>query len=247
MTSPARVLIIEDDADISQIVSTHLSRHGYSCTQAYSGSEARLLLERGDNAANSDENDATPIPFSVVICDLMLPGMPGEQLVELIRARDASAPIIVISARAAPSDKIDLLKLGADDYLAKPFDLDELLARVEVQLRHRRAPSGTAPGAHGALGFRSWELDTEARTLTAHGEPVALTRIEFNIVEILMRHPRRVFTKQELFEGAWGEPYAADDNTINVHVSNIRTKLRASGTADYIRTVWGMGFKLVEE
>lgn len=236
------VLIIEDDADINQIVATRLERDGYLCTQAFSGSEAKLLLERGLEAHAADKTE--DFPFDLIISDLMLPGTTGEELVAAIREHGADVPVIVISARTTAADKIDLLKLGADDYLTKPFDLDELVARVEVQLRHRGhvAVSGSAGST---LRFRDWELDHEARTFTAAGAPVDLTRIEFNIVEMLMRHPKRVFTKQELFEGAWGEPYAADANTVNVHVSNIRTKLKPTGTADYIKTVWGMGFKLV--
>ncbi len=242
-----RVLIVEDDADINHIVATHLSRCGYTCTQAFSGTEAHLLLEAALTKASAGHS-AT---YNVVICDLMLPGMTGEELVALIRQNDASVPIVVTSARTAASDKIDLLKLGADDYLAKPFDLDELVARIEVQLRHRKQTVARASDAvsasHRTLAFRSWELDPEARTFTAHGMEIELSRIDFNIMEVFMRHPRRVFSKQELFEQAWGEPYAADDNTVNVHVSNIRGKLKASGTEGYIKTVWGMGFKLVEE
>lgn len=237
-----RVLIVEDDADINQIVATHLARHGMDCTQAFSGSEARLLA--GGDA----------FPFDIVVSDLMLPGLNGEELVSLIRERDARVPIIVISARTAASDRIDLLKLGADDYLTKPFDLDELVARIEVQLRHRGlsgagndAGDAATGASSSALTFRSWELDPEARTFAVAGEPVELTRIEFNILHALMSHPKRVFSKQELFEQAWGEPYAADDNTVNVHVSNIRAKLKASGTDGYIKTVWGMGFKLQED
>ena len=246
-----RVLIVEDDADINQIVATHLARRGYSCTQAFSGSEARLLV--------GSEGDAGDFPFDVVISDLMLPGLAGEELVGLIRACDAAVPVIIISARTAAADRIDLLKLGADDYLTKPFDLDELVARIEVQLRHRlraerkdgervarrNGGEGAAPAAC-ELRFRDWLLNRDTRTLRVAGEPVELTRIEFNILEIMMGHPRHVFTKAELFEAAWGEPYAADDNTLNVHISNIRGKLKASGTDGYVKTVWGMGFKLVE-
>ncbi len=232
-----RALIVEDDADINQIVATHLARHGMDCTQAFSGSEARLLI--GDDV----------FPFDIVVSDLMLPGLSGEELVALIRGRDAHVPIIVISARTAASDRIDLLKLGADDYLTKPFDLDELVVRIEVQLRHRGlagAGDDASDASAGVLRFRSWELDPEARTFSVAGEQVELTRIEFNILQALIEHPKRVFSKQELFERAWGEPYAADDNTVNVHVSNIRAKLKASGTDGYIKTVWGMGFKLQE-
>lgn len=244
-----RALIIEDDADINQIVATRLERAGYRCTQAFSGSEARLILSLGAGQGSRPDqpgaHNADPIPFDVIICDLMLPGMSGEDLVAAIRGRDPQVPIIVTSARTAVNDKIDLLKLGADDYLAKPFDLDELVARIEVQLRHRGHAAAT--GNADTLRFRAWELDPAARTFAAADRPIELTRIEFNLIEMLMRHPRRVFTKQELFEGAWGEPYAADDNTVNVHISNIRAKLKATGTNDYIKTVWGMGFKLVEE
>lgn len=234
----ARVLVVEDDAAINDVVTTRLSRAGHEVTQAFSGSEARLLLGGEDPA------------FDVVVCDLMLPGVTGEELVGLIRAHDAATPIVVVSARTTPADKVGLLRLGADDYLAKPFDLDELLARVEVQLRHH-APDAVGAQAAQALRWRRWELDPEARTLTVSpgdtgegGGAVALTRIEFNILELLVRRPNKVFTKAELFELAWGEPFAGDESTVAVHVSNIRAKLRPSGTDDYVRTVWGMGFKL---
>lgn len=247
---PTRVLIVEDDADINQIVATHLARCGFACTQAFSGSEAKLLLADAVNA------------FDVVLSDLMLPGLSGEKLVALVRERDARVPIIVISARTAATDRISLLGLGADDYLTKPFDLDELVARIRVQLRHRglspqsegpadpgTATGTTSPGATdgenpAVLRFCAWELDPAARTFSVNGAPVELTRIEFNIVATLVEHPRRVFSKAELFERAWGEPYTVDDNTVNVHVSNIRAKLKPTGTDGYIKTVWGMGFKL---
>ncbi len=234
----ARVLVIEDDAAINDVVTTRLTRDGHAVTQAFSGSEARLLL------GGAGEKD---VAFDVVICDLMLPGATGEELVGLIRGRDEATPVIVISARTAAADKIDLLHLGADDYLTKPFDLDELAARVEVQLRHR----GTETQRGEVLRWQRWTLDPEARTLAVapgeageRGGSVSLTKIEFNILEALVRRPNRVFSKSELFELAWGEPFAGDDSTVAVHVSNIRAKLRETGTDDYVQTVWGMGFKL---
>ena len=233
----ARALVVEDDAAINDVVTTALSRAGHDVTQAFSGSEARLLLCGAAGGA----------PFDVVVCDLMLPGVTGEELVGLVRGQGDGTPVVVISARSASADKVGLLRLGADDYLVKPFNLDELVARVEVQLRHRG--SGGRGGA--ALRWRRWELDPEARTLVVapgeEGEPggaVALTRIEFNVLELLVRRPNKVFSKAELFELAWGEPVAGDDATVAVHVSNIRSKLRATGTDSYVRTVWGMGFKL---
>ena len=229
MSEPASIVIIEDDADINEVVAVHLRRNGFACTQAFSGSEGRLLLSGSE-------------PFDLVITDLMLPGMAGEDVVRLVRAR-GDMPVIVMSARTTAADKVALLKLGADDYLTKPFDLDELHARVAVQLRHA---SRGAARTSSVLRFKNWTLDTEARTLAAAGEPVKLTRLEFGIVEALVRRPKKVFTKRELFEAAWHEECFVEDKAVNVHVSNIRGKLRASGTDAYIETVWGIGFKLAE-
>ena len=234
MENTAHILVIEDDIDINDVVAASLGRAGYACTQAFSGSEARLLLQAG--AATGKQ------PFDLVITDLMLPGASGEDLVREIRAR-SDAPVIVVSARTGANDKVELLKLGADDYLAKPFDLDELAARVAVQLRH--AARGTARAA-SALRYKDWALDPEARTLVAAGQPVKLTRLEFGIVETLVRRPKKVFTKQELFQAAWNEDCVVEEKAVNVHVSNIRGKLKPSGTDAYIETVWGIGFKLAD-
>lgn len=262
----ARILIVEDDADINEIIAVHLARKGHTCTQAYSGTEGVMRLGHGAGGSAVTEAGGAhaeePIPYDLVICDLMLPGATGEELIATVRGRDPELPVIVISARTSTTDRIDLLKLGADDYLTKPFDLDELAARVEVQLRHRRlkgpdvaARSGGAAGGDGhggtdtarSLTFRAWELDPVSRSFSVNGEALDLTRIEFNLIETLMRQPKRAFSKQDLFEAAWGEPYAGDDSTVTVHVSNIRAKLKPSGTDGYIKTVWGIGFKLTQE
>lgn len=232
------ILVIEDDAAINDVVCTRLRKEGYQVTPAFSGTEARFAL--------------VAQAFHLVITDLMLPGMTGEEVVGLIRQRNVTLPIIVISARTAAADKVDLLQLGADDYLTKPFDLDELTARVQVQLR-RVAPA--SPGAAAAavndsaassasLSYRDWQLDPVARTFAIQEQTIALTRTEFAMLELLMAHPSRVFTKQELYEHAWNEPYAAQDGTVAAHISNLRAKLRPSGTDGYIETVWGIGFKL---
>ena len=238
METVADILIIEDDPSINEVVCAHLERRGYRCRQAFSGTEGLLLLreQRPD----------------VVITDLMLPGVPGEEIVRAIRGADSALPIIVISAPITAADKISLLQAGADDYLTKPFDLDELQARIEVQRRHHaeRARAGTAAstakadGSSQLLAFRRWELDPDGRVFCVDGEEVAPTRTEFNILELLMGRPQKVFTKQELFELAWGEPYSVEDSTVNVHVSNLRRKLKPTGTDSYLQTVWGMGYKL---
>lgn len=234
MDRGAHILIIEDDGDINAVMAASLAKAGYECTQAFSGSEGRLLLKA---AATEGSLRA----FDLVITDLMLPGASGEDLVREIRA-GSDAPVIVVSARSEAADKVELLRLGADDYLAKPFDLDELHARVAVQLRH----AARGGGRSAALRFKDWVIDPEARTLTAAGQPVKLTRLEYAIVETLARRPKKVFTKRELFEAAWNEECFVEEKAVNVHMSNIRGKLKASGTEGYIETVWGIGFKLAD-
>ena len=221
-----RILIIEDDTDINNATAQYLRRQGCSCVQAFSGTEGRLLWREGG--------------FDLLLVDLMLPGLSGGELVAEVR-KTSQIPVIVLSARTELSDKVELLGLGADDYLTKPYQLEELWARILVQLRHASAaPAGEM------LRFREWELNLDEMALTAAGQPVGLTAHEFRIVELLVRWPKRVFTKQQIYEAVWGEAYAVEDKTITVHVSNIRAKLRPSGTDGYIQTVWGIGFKLAE-
>lgn len=222
------ILIVEDDGEINGIICESLRSSGYVCTDAYSGTEARMLLDAR--------------AFDLVICDLMLPGIPGEEVVKIAKSR--GIPLIVVSAKTDTADKVALLELGADDYLTKPFDLEELAARVAVQLRKTNAPSRSESGR---TRVGAWSIDTMARTLSVNGAEVPLTRIEYNILEVLALHPNRVYTRPELFELAWGVPYESDDNTVNVHLSTLRSKLKPSGTDRYIKTVWGVGFKLVPE
>lgn len=233
MNEPSHILIIEDDADINGIISSYLEKQGFVCTQAFSGSEAKLLLESGNRSAT---------PFDVVITDLMLPGMSGQELVSLIR-QEGHLPIIVISALDSPSQKIDLFQMGADDYLVKPFDLDELLARVYVQLRH---VSKSSRETNRGVTFKDWCVDSDARSLCVRGETVKLTRTEYDIIETMVGRPKKVFSKRELYEAVWNEDCFIEEKAINVHVSNIRSKLKDSGTDCYIETVWGIGFKLTD-
>lgn len=226
-----QILIVEGDADLNTIMATRLVKAGYSCTQAYSGSEAILQL-----AVNT---------FDLVITDLMLPGINGETLVDTLRSQGSHIPVLVTSARVSSADKVALLRLGADDYVAKPFDLDEFEARVAALLRRAgtgRLNSNDVNTAHLCIGL--WDIDRSAHCFSVKGNDIPLTRIEFNIIELLASHPRRVFTKAELYELAWGEAFAADDSTVNAHISNIRSKLRPTGTDSYLQTVWGLGFKL---
>jgi DNA-binding response OmpR family regulator len=221
-----RVLLVEDDTDINSSTAQYLRRQGCECIQAFSGTEGRLLWQAGG--------------IDLLLVDLMLPGLSGSELIAEVR-KTSRTPVIVLSAKTELSDKVELLGLGADDYLTKPYQLEELWARILVQLRHASA----APGG-GLLRYRDWALNLEEMTLTAAGQPVNLTAHEFKIVELLAGRPKRVFTKQQIYEAVWQEEYAVEDKTITVHISNIRAKLRPSGTEGYIQTVWGIGFKLAE-
>ncbi len=227
-----QILIVEDDAANSQMLREYLETHGYACSQAFSGSEAKLLFSMKE--------------FDLILLDLMLPGIPGEELVALFSEK---TPVIVLSAKSGLDSKVDVLSAGAEDYLCKPFQLPELLVRIQVQLRRRNRAAGDDVPKHTApkgrvYRYREWSLSPDTLELTAAGVPVALTRHEFLILELLIRNPKRVFSKQTIYEYAWGEEYLAEDKTLNVHISNIRSKLKESGTDSYIQTVWGMGFKL---
>ena len=222
----SHILIVEDDTDINNAAAEYLRRKGCRCSQAFSGTEGRLLWQAGG--------------IDLLLVDLMLPGLSGSELIAEIR-QSSRTPVIVLSARAELSDKVELLGLGADDYLTKPYQMEELWARILVQLRHASAaPAGTL------LRYRDWVLNPDEMTLIAAGQPVSLTAHEFRIVELLAGRPKRVFTKQQIYEAVWEQEYAVEDKTITVHISNIRAKLRPSGTDGYIQTVWGIGFKLAE-
>lgn len=219
-----KILIVEDDADINNAVAEYLTARGCSCVQAFSGTEGALQWR----AHRPD----------LVVADLMLPGMTGQQLIAALRA-ELPAPVIVLSARTELSDKVELLDQGADDYLTKPFALEELWARIQVQLRH----AGAAMPVH-RLTYKNWAIDLDARVLTAAGRPVPLTAHEFDIAALLAARPAKVFTRQEIYEQVWQQDYFVEDKTINVHISNLRAKLRAAGADEGIETVWGIGFKL---
>lgn len=225
------ILVVEDDPDINRLLCTILADAGYDCRPAFSGSEGALWAEQYD--------------YDLVLLDLMLPGLSGEEFIARMR-RGRTMPIIVLSAKAGLEDRVNVLKLGADDFIPKPFDNAEVLARVEAQLR--RSHQFSAPGQGGQV-YRcgELELDRESVSVTAAGKPVALTAREFQILALLMSHPKKVYTREQLYEQAWGGEYFGDDNTVNVHISNLRAKLAKASDREYIKTVWGIGFKMNEE
>ena len=225
----ANLLVVEDDADINRLLRTILEGAGYTCRAAFSGSEGLLWAEKYD--------------YDLVLLDLMLPGLTGEDFIARIR-RGKTMPIIVVSAKLGVSDRVNVLKLGADDFIPKPFDNTEVLARVEAQLRRSRRFSAPNPAA---LTAGALTLEPEGRAVSINGQEVSLTCREFDILALLMRNPRRAFSRAQIYESVWGEDFLGDDNTVNVHVSNLRAKLaKADPDREYIKTVWGIGFKLAE-
>ncbi len=223
------VLVVEDDPDINQLLCTILTKQDYEVVSAFSGSEGLMLI----NTKNID----------LVLLDLMLPGLNGQKLLNEIRKTNR-IPVVIISARDGLTDKIELLKAGADDYITKPFDVEEVIARVEAQLRRYLDYDNADRQSGNILTHKDIVLDLENHEVRVKGSPVLLTAREYAMLELLMRHPKKVFTKQNLFESIWGEEYFSDDNTINVHMSNLRNKL--SKTGDYIQTLWGIGYRMSE-
>lgn len=220
------ILVVEDDPDINKLLCRIVTDAGYDCRPAYSGSEAALLAEQ--------------YAYDLILLDLMLPGLTGEEFIAKLR-KGKTMPIIVLSAKAGLEDRVNVLKLGADDFIPKPFNNAEVLARMEAQLRRYKKFSGG--GAEGLLTWGDLTLDRESVRVTARDKEILLTAREFEILALLMSHPKKVFTREQIYQQVWGEEYMGDDNTVNVHVSNLRAKLGGSG---YIKTVWGIGFKMAE-
>lgn len=223
------ILIVEDDNEINHMLQELLQSRGYETVSAFSGTEALLHAEKEAPVA--------------VLLDLMLPGMTGEELLEKIRSIDHDIAVIVSSAKDEVSTRIELLRAGADDYMVKPFDTEELLARLEAVLRRngrKQQPAGKDP-----LRYKDIIMEPEEFKVTVSGEEIALTRREYLILELLISNPGKVFTRNNIYESVWNEEYLGEDNAVNVHISNIRQKLAGINPEEsYIQTVWGIGFKM---
>lgn len=219
------ILIVEDDININALLKEALEKEGYLCTQAFSGTEARLLLEQKK--------------YAVILLDLMLPGMSGEDVLKEIR-RKGNTPTIILTAKDTIDSKVAFLHNGADDYITKPFNIKEVLARVEVQIRRAE----NLPEQR-KLVYRDLKIDKDTYSVSVGGKILPkITRQEFAILELLVRYPKKVFSKEELFEYAWKEPYMGETKTLDVHISNIRKKIKQVTEEEYIDTIWGIGFRM---
>lgn len=221
-----KILIIEDEKDVSRLLSQTLQNHNYETETAGNGMDGLRAFRAGT--------------FDLVLLDLMLPYQSGDEVLKEIR-QSSDVPVIIISAKDLPHTKIDLLTLGADDYITKPFDLGEVAARVLSSLR-RCQKNQKKQYTHKELVF-----DPESGQAWICQTSVELTMRESSILKQLLAYPDKVFTKANLYEAVWGMQYLGDDNVVKTHISNLRTKLKKAGARqEYIETVWGFGYRLAK-
>ena len=218
------IFIVDDDIHIGNMLEEVLQREGYKVSRAYSGTEALLVL-----------SSQTP---DLILLDLMLPGLNGEDVLPKIQG----IPVIVLSAKSETAHKVQLLLDGACDYITKPFDLTELLARITVQLRN----ASSQPISRHMLTFQEINLNTETHSVSVQDRPVKLTRTEYAILKLLMENPSQVITKSVLLDRISKDTPDCMESSLKVHISNLRKKLKAITDKDYIEAVWGIGFKMKE-
>jgi len=223
-----KLLIVEDDDHINQLLGELLEKT-YDLEQAFSGTEAKRLFKNGT--------------YDLILLDLMLPGLSGQDLIKEIR-KDSNVPIIVITAKSEMSVLAEVLKLGANDYIAKPFHNVEVQARIESLLKNTRRNSKKKEEVLEAAGI---EMNLQTHNVLFKGHEIDLKLKEFDLLKCFLENPRKVFTKANLYETVWKEPYYGDDNTIAVHISRLRNKFKPYIEDELIETVWGVGFKLHHE
>lgn len=221
-----KILVVEDDMDIHNLIKNVLEKERYEVISAYSGTEAILLSEKNS--------------IDLILLDLMLTGLSGEEVIERIK----NIPIIVISAKISSEDKVNVLTIGANDYITKPFDTNELLARIKVQLRMNKREKNET------LVYKDMMLDSSTHILFIKKEKISLTKMEYTILEQLLLKPKEIITKTKLIRllnnnsMIYTKQY--DENSLKVHISNIRKKIRNITNDEYIESVWGIGFKLYD-
>lgn len=218
------ILVIDDDVHISELLSEALRSEGYTVSAAYSGTEALMLLSKGRP--------------DLILLDLMLPGLSGEELLPQIM----DIPVIIVSAKADISDKVGLLRSGAADYITKPFDIQELLARIAVQLRINSSRNGKA-----SLSFCGITLNPDTHTAEVNGTEIKLTRTEYAILKLLMQNPEQVVAKLTILDRISDDTPDCTEDSLKIHVHNLRRKLKIAAGKDYISAVWGIGFMLTEK
>lgn len=221
------ILIIEDNQDVNLMLSQAIKEAGYNVKSSFTGTDGL--------------NEIKTNSYNLILLDIMLPYKSGDQILKEVR-EFSSVPIIIISAKDMISTKIDLLKLGADDYITKPFDLGEVVARVESNLRrYSISVAETDP----VFTYKDITLNANTKEVKINGNILDLTAKEYMILELLIKNQNKVFSKANIYESIWNEEYIGDDNAIKTHLSNLRNKLKKSNSDEnYIETVWGLGYRL---
>ena len=225
------ILICDDDREIAKAIAIYLEHEGYGTLPAHSGKQALLILEECE--------------VHLVIMDVMMPGMDGLRATMEIR-RDRNIPILMLTAKSEDTDKILGLNMGADDYVTKPFNPLELIARVKSLLR-RYTELGSAPrqGGDGVYAVGGLVLDDTRKAVSVDGEEARLTPLEYKILHLLIRNPGRVFSIDEIYERVWGQEAMGGGGTVSVHIRRIREKIEINpGEPKYIKVVWGIGYKM---
>ena len=223
------ILICDDDRDIVRALRIYLSTGDYRILEAYTGQEALDIIRRED--------------VHLVLMDIMMPELDGISATEALR-QESNIPVILLTAKSESSDKVLGLNAGADDYITKPFDPMEVLARVRSQLR-RYTMLGAAAAAPAALKIGGIVLEDETKTVLLDGEPVSLTPIEYDILHFLMQHPGKVYSSKELYQAVWREAPLGSEGVVAVHIRHLREKLEITPSEPrYLKVVWGRGYKL---
>jgi DNA-binding response OmpR family regulator len=223
------VVVVDDERPLVDLVSRYLRREGYEVHAAYDGEQALEVIGR--------------VAPDVIVLDLMLPGVDGLEVARRVRER-ADPYIVMLTARTDEVDRIVGLRVGADDYVTKPFSPNELVARIQAMLRRPRPAAATADPMRR---FGELTIDPAAREVSIAGEPVELTRLEFDLLDTLSERPRVVFSREQLLERVWGSAAYRDDHVVAVHVANLRRKLGdTSDEPRYVRTVRGVGYRMLE-
>ncbi|KWX79332.1 DeoR family transcriptional regulator [Paenibacillus riograndensis] len=223
---PITILIADDEAEIAELIAIHLEREGYHTVKASDGRAAMQAVQSQ--------------PVDLAILDIMMPELDGHEVTRQIREQ-YRMPIIFLSAKATDLDKITGLVIGADDYMTKPFNPMELVARVKAQLRRAMQLNQPADGAHAVLQIGGLIIDPDKRTVAIYGQTVELTPKEFDILQLLASHPNKVFSAENIFEQVWGESYYDCGNTVMVHIRTLRKKL-SEDPKKFVKTVWGVGY-----
>ena len=226
------VLICDDDKDIVSALEIYLSSEGYRTVKAYNGEEAVRAV--------SEEN------IDLILMDVMMPRLDGIRATARLRESGGNIPIILLTAKSEDTDKVLGLNIGADDYVTKPFNPVEVIARVKSQLRRYTTLGGKAaePG-DGALRNGSIVMDDGATSVTVDGESVSLTPIEYNILRLLLKNPGRVYSTAQIYEQVWNDPALGSENTVAVHIRHLREKIEIDpANPRYLKVVWGLGYKM---